>query len=103
VSVIAQQGQNEVAAAIKELSDAVVRSSAMQDVQKQEVLQVIADLAKQAETKPESRSKGTVKAIVAGLPALIGLAADVTTLWDKYVRRERLPESSEKRQVRASV
>lgn len=85
VSVIAQQGQNEIAAAIKELSEAVVRSSAMQDVQKQEVLQAIADLAKQAEAKPESRSKGTVKAIVAGLPALIGLAADVTTLWDKYV------------------
>jgi hypothetical protein len=85
VSMIAEQGQNEVAMAIKELSDAVVRSSAMQDIQKQEALQVITDLARQAEAKPELRSKGTVKAIVAGLPALIGLAADVTALWDKYV------------------
>src|SRR5215472_7148550 len=43
VSVIAQQGQNEVAAANRELSDTIVRSSAMQDVQKQEASQVIGD------------------------------------------------------------
>lgn len=84
VNMISQQGQNEVAAAIRELGEAVVRSSAMQDRQKQEALQVIADIAKQAEAKPEARSTGTVKALIAGLPALIGLAADVTTLWDKY-------------------
>jgi hypothetical protein len=83
VSVISQQGQNEVAAAIRELSEAVIRSS-MQDIQKQEALQVIADLAKQAEEKPEARSMGSVKALIAGLPGMIGFAADVTVLWDKY-------------------
>lgn len=84
LNVISQQGQNEVAAAIRELSEAVMRSTAIKDHQKQEALQVIADIAKQAEVKPEERSSGTVKALIAGFPVIIGLAADVTTLWDKY-------------------
>jgi hypothetical protein len=84
VNIISKQGQSEVASAIKELSDAVVRSSAMQDRQKQEALQVIADIAKQAEAKPEARSNGILKALIAGFPAIIGLAADVTALWDQY-------------------
>lgn len=84
VTVIAQQGQSDLAIAIRELSEAILRSNAMQDSQKEEALQVVSDLAKQAEFKPEARSKGTVKALVAGLPHLIGLAADVTVLWDKY-------------------
>jgi hypothetical protein len=85
LNVIAQQGQahSELAAAIKELSEAVMRSSAIQDPQKQEALQVIADIATQAETQPEARSKGTLKALIAGFPMVLGLAADVTTLWDK--------------------
>jgi len=84
LSVISQQGQSEVAVAIREVSEALMRSSAIKDDQKQEALQVIADLAKQAEAKPEARSKGTVKALIAGFPAIVGVAADVTTLWDKY-------------------
>lgn len=84
LNVISQQGQSEVARAIKELSDAIVRSSAMQGGQKQEALQVIADIARQAEAKPEGRSIGTVRALLIGLPTMIGLAADVTALWDKY-------------------
>jgi len=84
VNVISQQGQSEVATAIRELGEAIVRSGAMQDHQKQEALQVIADIAKQAESKLEGRSSGTLKALIAGFPAIIGLAADVTTLWDKY-------------------
>ncbi len=55
LSVISQQGQSEVAVAIRELSEAVMRSSAIKDDQKQEALQVIADIAKQAEAKPECR------------------------------------------------
>jgi hypothetical protein len=84
LNVISQQGQSEVASAIRELSNAVMCSTAIQDQQKQEALQVIADIVKQAETKPEARSNGTVKALIAGFPAIIGLAADVSTLWDNY-------------------
>src|SRR5713101_502698 len=84
LSVISEQGHGEVAAAIRELSEAVQRSSAINDHQKQEALGVIADLAKQAETKPEARSILSVKALIAYFPVAISLAADVTALWDKY-------------------
>jgi hypothetical protein len=84
VTVIAEQGQSEVANAIRELSEAILRSNAMQDSQKQEALQVVTDLAKQAEAKPEARSKGTVKALIAGLPTLIKAATDLTALWEKW-------------------
>ena len=85
LSVISQQGQaeSEVATAIRELSQAVMRS-AIQDKQKQEALQVIADITRQAEAKPEARSSGTLKALIAGFAVVISGAADVTTLWDKY-------------------
>jgi hypothetical protein len=84
LSVISEQGHGEVATAIRELSEAVQRSSAINDHQKQEALEVIADLAKQAETKPEARSIVSVKAMIAYFPVAISLAADVTALWDKY-------------------
>ena len=86
LNVMSQQGldQSEVVDAIKELSEAVIRSSAIRDDQKQEALEVIAGIAKQAEIKPEHRSKGTIRALISGLPAVIGLTADLTALWDKY-------------------
>lgn len=56
----------------------------MQDQQKLEALQVLAEIAKQAEAAPKSRSMGSVRALIAGFPTIIGLAADVTTLWERY-------------------
>ena len=73
----------EVAAVLKELSEAVLQNPQIPEAQKQEALQVITDIAKQAEAKPEARSIGTLKAMIAGLPSVIGMAADFTTLWDK--------------------
>jgi len=78
------QAHREVATALKELSEAVLQNREIQDAQKQEALQVITNIAKQAEAKPGERSVGTLKAMIAGLPAIIGVAADVITLWDKY-------------------
>lgn len=78
------QAHFQIAAVLKELSEAVLLSRQIQDAQKDEALQVMTNIAKQAEAKPELRSLGTLKALIAGFPALIGMAADITTLWDKY-------------------
>jgi hypothetical protein len=48
------------------------------------VLQVISDIVNQARLKSEERSAGTLKALIAGFPSMIGMAADVTTLWITY-------------------
>lgn len=73
----------DVAVALKELSEAVLHNPQILDSQKQEALQVITDIVKQAEAKPEARSIGTLKAMLAGLPTVIGMAADLTALWEK--------------------
>jgi len=74
----------KIAAVLKELSEAVLQNPQIQEAQQQEILQVITDIARQAEVKPEARSIGTLKAMITGLPSVIGAAADLTTLWDKY-------------------
>jgi hypothetical protein len=84
LNVITQKGQGEIAAALKELSEAIVRNGEIKDREKQEALQVVSELAKQAVAEPDARSTGTVRALIAGFPMMIGLAADVTTLWDKF-------------------
>jgi hypothetical protein len=74
---------HEVAAVLKELSESVLHNPQILDSQKEEALQVIADIVKQAEAKPEARSMGTLKAMLAGLPTLIGMAKDLAALWEK--------------------
>lgn len=76
---------SRIAAVLKELSEAVLISQQILDSQKQEALEVIADIANQAECKPGARSRGRLKAMIVGLPVLLGVAADVTTLWEKCV------------------
>jgi hypothetical protein len=85
LTVVSQQGseQEGLAAAIRELSDAVVQSKTLSETNKEEALEVISTLISQAQAKPEERSKGTIKALIAGFLPAIGLAADVTTLWEK--------------------
>ena len=84
MDLIAKQGASNVATGIGELRDAVVKSAELKEDKKSEALAVIAEIAKQAEAKPEARSKGIVKALMAGFPAVIGKASDLMTAWDKY-------------------
>jgi hypothetical protein len=83
---ISEQGEShkEIARALKDLTDAVLQNNQIQEAQKREVLEVIEDIAKQAEAKPELRSLGKLKAMVAGLHTLVGASSDLSTLWVKY-------------------
>lgn len=84
LDLIAKQGASNVATGIEELSDAVVKSVELKEAEQSEALAVIGVIAKQAEAKPETRSKGIVKALMAGFPAVIGKASGLMTRWDKY-------------------
>jgi hypothetical protein len=75
----------ELAAAIRELTNAILQSQNINNDDKQAAFQVISTLAKEAQVKPEERSTGTLKALIAGFPSIIGQAADITTLWMVYV------------------
>jgi hypothetical protein len=74
----------EVAQALKQLTEATVAEKALPDLEKQEIVQALSTLAEQAAKKPEERSKGPLRAIVAWLPTAIAAAADLTTLWGKF-------------------
>lgn len=85
LQAISQGGdaQQEFARAIEQLTQAIVSESALQQNQKQEAVEAIATLSQEAAKKPEERSKGTIKALVAWLPTAIAAANNLVTLWDK--------------------
>ncbi len=84
-SISGQEGQQELAQALKQLTEAVLSNANLPGSEKQEVVQALSTIAEQAEKKPENRSAGTLKAVVAWLPTILSTAADLTALWDKYV------------------
>jgi hypothetical protein len=75
--------QQEFAQALKELTEAVVSQQALSDTQKREVVQALSTVAEEAPKKPEERSTGTLKAIMAYIPTAISSASQLTTLWEK--------------------
>jgi hypothetical protein len=87
LNAVADQSQahRELAAAIRELTNAILQSQNINNDDKQAAFQVISTLVKEAQVKPEERSTGTLKALIAGFPSIIGPAADITTLWMVYV------------------
>jgi hypothetical protein len=78
LSAISQQGESsqELVKALMSLTDAVVRSTQLHETEKRETLEVIEEITKQAQSIPESRSLGKIKALVAGLHTLVVASAD---------------------------
>lgn len=82
-SVEEQAGSKEIVKALRELTDAVARDANYKEHKKQDALEVIEAIAKQAETKTQARSNGTIKAMVSGLPHLLSASKDILDLWDR--------------------
>jgi hypothetical protein len=84
INNIQSRGQSDTAIALRDLVEGVSRAVELQQEQKMEILDILAELAIQAERQPDARSKGVVKSLMQHLPAMLGLAADLTTLWITY-------------------
>jgi hypothetical protein len=76
------ESRKEFARALEEFTQAVVAAT-LPDANKQEVVEAVSTIAEQAAKKPEERSKGTLKALVAWIPTAISAANNLVTLWDK--------------------
>jgi hypothetical protein len=76
------RSQKDFARAMEELTQAVVAAS-LADADKQEIVDALSTVTDQAAKKPEARSKGTVKAVVAWLPTALSTASQLMTVWDK--------------------
>jgi hypothetical protein len=74
------QGHQALAQAIKQLTEAVVVDCQLNNNQKHEAVEALSVLASEAKTGQVSV---TAKALISWLPQLIGLSADLITLWDK--------------------
>jgi hypothetical protein len=77
------ESQRQFARALEELTQAVLSETALQQNEKQEVVDAISTLAEQGAKKPEQRSKVTLKAIATWIPTAISAANNLMTLWDK--------------------
>jgi hypothetical protein len=84
LSVIGNNGNLDVANALRDLSEETIRSKELDEQRRQEILDVITELARQAEAEPKARSMGVVKSLLTNFPVMIGIAADLTTLWTTY-------------------
>jgi hypothetical protein len=82
LQLLSSEGEDRqaVAEALKQLTEAVIVDRHLKEHQKQEAVEALSVLANEAET---GKTSITTKALVAWLPQLIGLSADLLTLWDK--------------------
>lgn len=75
--------QQEFANAIKELTEAIISQNELKDDQKREAVQALSTVAAEAQKKPEERSTGTLKAIIAYIPTIISSVSQLESLWEK--------------------
>jgi hypothetical protein len=85
LTVIAESDNGEeIVQALRELTQTIAQTSELGGVAKTEALDVVEELAKQAESKAEKRSSGKIKAFISALPQLINSSKTLLELWDKY-------------------
>lgn len=83
ITVMQSHGEKELAAAITELTQAVVDSKELDDVNRKEIAEQLEFLVAQATAEPQNRSTGLVKSILAGIRDPISVSAGLLAIWDK--------------------
>jgi hypothetical protein len=82
LQLLSTEGKNHqaLADAIKQLTEAVVADRQLNDEQKHEAVEALSVLASDAKS---GKVTVTTKALVSWLPTVVGLSADLMTVWDK--------------------
>jgi hypothetical protein len=83
ITMMKDRGENELAEAIKELTEAVIGSNEINDTIKNEINEQLEFLVAQATTKSQNRSMGTVKSVFAGIRNYVAPIASLLTIWNK--------------------
>lgn len=85
VAALAESGNEEVAKALKELTEAVASSQEISSEERSEILENLEELSKQAALAREERAKaGVIKSILSGVGASIGAAAGLAKIWSVW-------------------
>lgn len=83
VTVFQNQGQAEIAAAIKEFAQALVDNAEISDALRNEIAEQLAYLVAQIQAKPEQRSTGIAKSVVSGIGTAIAGVGPLLAAWEK--------------------
>ena len=83
ITVMRERGNDDLARAIKELTNAVIASQQVNDSAKNEILEQLDFLADQVMSEAGTRRTGTIKSILAGMKDTLSVAANLVVLWDR--------------------
>jgi len=83
ITIMQNQGNNDLAAAITELTQAIIDSKEIEQSTKNEIAEQLQFLVAQATAEPKIRSLGLVKGILTGIRNTISVAAGLLAIWDK--------------------
>lgn len=83
ITVMQSQGKDNLAAAVKELTEAVLKSSEVAQATKNDIAEQLAFLVAQATAQGQDRSLGLVRSVLGGLRSSISVAADLLTIWSR--------------------
>ncbi|WKZ46527.1 MAG: hypothetical protein QY306_11990 [Anaerolineales bacterium] len=85
VSALSDVGNNDLAMAFKEITEAVSRNSEITQQQRAELLELVNELSKQATLPPNERSsKSVIKTIFTGISTGIGTVAALAQIWSTW-------------------
>ncbi|HEX8609287.1 MAG TPA: hypothetical protein VF679_11660 [Pedobacter sp.] len=85
VSSLVNSGHDEVAKALKELTEAVASSSEISPDERAYVLENLEELSKQAALLPGERAKsGVLKSVLSGVASTLGAAGGLAEVWSTW-------------------
>ncbi|MBE3125310.1 MAG: hypothetical protein IMZ57_06590 [Acidobacteria bacterium] len=83
VTVLKNEGNAELAAAVSALSEAVIRSSEINADRKNQIMELLAALSEEAVAPREKQKKSVVKAVIGQIGEVLGGVSSVLGLWEK--------------------
>jgi len=83
IDVMQNRGDNELAAAIKDLTQEVVNSKEIQDDVRKEITELLQYLASAASTDKDTQNKSVVKQVLERLEKLIPVATLAWSIWER--------------------
>ena len=83
ITIIENQGNSDLAVAVTELTEAVIKSNEIGNSVKDEINQQLELLVSQVTLDQQSRSMGVIKSLLAGTRNSVSVVASLLTIWDR--------------------
>jgi len=81
VTALMKSGDEKLAEAFKNLTEAVVKNAALQEKQKNDLLDILSLLSAEATVSKEKRRQGAIKPLIEKVKTYFDIAKDLSDLW----------------------